>query len=458
MNIDLDLDNYDYVDLLKIFKITNEASSANKTKLERTLQKIKEQFKDQPEIYSFYYKSYKILICIFQLFKNGDIISLENNNQIDYYIDKILDVKSFESFDNLNLCTLIRVYNNPGIPLSSNDILPAHKIFERTGPSTAQVNRGKSVVNILQDAGSPSVPNTYNNPVAPGEINAVKRIIQVQNLNLNSCFRSNYYSSGPCDFQYIIPTEIKNVLSLRLASIEIPNAWYLFSENKKNNFFTIIFKDNTYIITVEDGNYDMDTLTKYLNEKYFYLSSNLNELQYIEFSIDPFNHKTTIKLTALAPVDLTFSIQFIEDNINLNIMNTLGWTLGFRLANYVTMRIIISEGLYDGGGDRYIYFSLNDYQYNTNVLNIIGFDKSIMDENIIAKIPMQNGKLCLTIDNNTNPLSKIRKYNGPVNIRNLHIKILDRFGSIIDLNHMDFSFTIEIEVLYECFNFKNVLG
>ena len=86
----------------------------------------------------------------------------------------------------------------------------------------------------------------------------------------------------------------------------------------------------------------------------------------------------------------------------------------------------------------------------------MGFNESIMGDNIIAKIPMVQGKLSLVIDDNSNPLTKTRKYNGPVNIRNLQIKILDKFGSTINLNNMDFSLTLELELLYEGFNFKNI--
>ena len=65
---------------------------------------------------------------------------------------------------------------------------------------------------------------------------------------------------------------------------------------------------------------------------------------------------------------------------------TFGWLVGFRLASYKNFTTeIISEGLFDGGGDSYIYVAVNDYQYNTNSLNIIGFDGSIMEKNIIAK-------------------------------------------------------------------------
>ena len=116
----------------------------------------------------------------------------------------------------------------------------------------------------------------------------------------------------------------------------------------------------------------------------------------------------------------------------------------------------MSEGLFDSCGDKYIYFSLTDYQYNNNNLNIICLNKSLNENDILAKIPLTNGKFCLITDDKNNPLTKTRRYNGPVDINKIHIKILDKFGDVIDLNHMDFSFTLELELLYESFNFKDV--
>jgi hypothetical protein len=70
---------------------------------------------------------------------------------------------------------------------------------------------------------------------------------------------------------------------------------------------------------------------------------------------------------------------------------------------------------------------------------------------------MLNGKLSLIINDNDNSLAKVRRYNGPVNLSRLEIKLLDHFGSLIDLNNMDYSITIELEILYENFNFKNII-
>lgn len=140
-------------------------------------------------------------------------------------------------------------------------------------------------------------------------------------------------------------------------------------------------------------------------------------------------------------------------------MNTAGWIFGFRMPTYLHIYdTLTSESLFDGCGDRYIYFSLTDYQYNNNNSNIVCFDKSLIESDILAKIPLTNGKLSVIIDDNKNPLTKTRIYNGPVNINKLHIKILDKFGTVIDLNKMDYSLTFELEILYESFNFKNVIA
>jgi hypothetical protein len=303
---------------------------------------------------------------------------------------------------------------------------------------------------------------------------------------LNSCFRNNYYQSSPCDFLYMIPSEIKNVTAMRLVSIEIPNSWYLFSNLKKNNVFEIVFnvppnfnkngtkKETTcgYIIEIPDGNYDAETLQDFLNSTYFYEASSCSEykktyLKYIKFTIHKFNLKSTFELVNIHNESddndicnenerLRFSLKFTQ-GINQNIMNTFGWILGFRSGNYINIdESITSEGLFDGGGDRYIYVCINDFQYNTNPLNMVCFDKSIFNEDVIAKIPMVNGKLSLIINDNNNALAKVRRYNGPINLSRLQIKIVDHFGTIIDLNNMDFSLTLELQLLYENFNFKNV--
>ncbi len=445
MDADLNINNYNYNELCNIFKIeSTDEKNYIKYKIKESLNNI--QIKCPNEIYIFYYKSNLIILSILSLLENNII---KNTNEIDKYVKQIIGLQNLEKYTEVDLVNQIINMNDLRNSKEKEDDLNAPLYnLSRINPDLNNKNNTNDVY------------NTFSNDVTPGNLNSIKRITQLLNLNLNSCFRHNYFQSNPCDFLYLIPTEIKNVLSIRLVSIEIPNAWYLFSSLKKNNSFEIIFnqlgKDCKYDILIPDGNYDIDSLQHYLNTTYFYESGIDTYLKYIKFSINSTNLKSCFEIIEDCEEKISFSLIFSQ-SISQNIMNTFGWLLGFRLGKYLHINdTIISEGLFDGGGDRYIYVCINDYQYNNNVQNIVCFDKSILNEDVIAKIPMINGKLSLIINDNNNALSKIRRYNGPVNLGKLQFKIIDRFGTVIDLNNMDFSFTLELEILYESFNFKNV--
>lgn len=450
-SIDLDINNYNFFEMLNIYQLSNDHNYENLNKIEDKLKLIQQKFNS--DIYSFYLKAAKIITSVYAIFDQGFINNMTDTKNINNYVEKIKKVNDFEKYSPSRIIEIVihEDVKQKSIQTFDNDV---NSVLN----TTSRLNTLDSIVHNKTNV----VYNSFTNNVAPGDLNSIKRITQLTNLNLNSCFRHNYYASNPCDFQYFIPTEIKNVLSMRLASIEIPNAWYLFSQARKNNIFQICVNScddvKKYTITIPDGNYDSDSLQNYLNTTYFYEAEKDDFLKYIKFSIDPYNFRTKFELTENHPAKFKYSLIFV-DNINQNIMNTLGWTLGFRLGSYedITGKLI-SEALFDASGDRYIYMSITDYQYNNNISNIVGFDKSMLSEDIIAKIPIINGKLSMVIDENNNPLAKSRKYNGPVNLSRLHIKIMDKFGKIIDFNNMDYSFTLELEVLYESFNFKNVTG
>ena len=444
--MDLDINNYNYNELLVLFNLEKDGNiDINKIKTKMKI--IKEQL--GREYYVFYMKAVKIILVIYDLKK----YNIMQKDDIRYYVEKIKKIPAFEMSNvDILVADIIKKYNL----INSPNYDMERDVVNRDGQFESPViNRFNTAPNIAEQIETNIVIENNLNSVAPGKLNSIKRLTHFINLNLNSCFRNNYNSTNPCDFKYMIPNEVKNVVSLRLASIEIPNSWYLFSGLKKNNTFTMVVNDNSYEIVIKDGNYDQVTLVNYLNTKYFYLSETKTDLIYIKFSINQYSFKSKFKVVGCPPSPLNMSFFFFENNEQ--IMNSLGWTIGFRMGKYIDIQCeLVSEGLFDAGGDRYIYVAVDDYQYNSNALNMVCFDKGIMEKNIIAKIPMMNGKLSMIMDDNSAPLTKTRRYNGPVNIRNLNIKILDKFGEVIDLNNMDYSLTLEIEVLYEGFNFKHI--
>jgi hypothetical protein len=442
--MDLNIDNYSYTDLLKVFKINNSNNIENIEKMNYLLENIKIGY--PKEIIYFFTKAYNIICSIFNLNKMNIIDNIDNYEIIDEYYYKIKNIKNLE---NKRVEEIVSFIENDSYTNSYVKILQSDKKLASTN--------NRSLYNNVQ---TNVIENTLNNSIAPGNINSIKRLTKMLNLNMNSCFRSSYFQSSSTDFQYIIPSEIKNVVSMRLVSLEIPRSWYLISKNNKNDFFEIMItmissehiESDTYKIEIPEGNYNEQSLEEFLNTTYFCDSlNNDNLLKYIRFYIDPYSKKTSFEiLNESINISFTFSSEYNE-----NPLTSFGWLCGFRMTNYLNIvKNITSEGIFDSGNEKYIYVIINDYQYNTNHMNIVGFDKSVLNENVIAKVLFKNVNQCFLNDNN--PLAQIREYNGPVNISKLHIKLLDKFGAPINLNNMDIGLTIQFEILYESYNFKNV--
>jgi hypothetical protein len=377
MSFDLQIENYDYQDLATLFQIKGYKSSSS---IEKKCDLVKKTCSS--DIYDFFCKSSKAIHCIHEMIQRSELQT--NDVCINDMLEKIISIPSFEHFDVGTLIEKIK----PPVP--------------------------------------EPVIQSYANPIAHGKLNSIKRMIQMQNIHLNSCFRQ--LPSLSTDFDYILPMEIKHVASMRLASIELPNTRCLFSAKQQNNTFTLKFGNDCLHIVIPDGNYTNESLEEYLNQTYF------QNLLQIHFQIDAQFH-------TIFESETPFSLYF---------EGGCGWILGFRQPSYIDTCKVVSEGLFDAIGDRYIYLSVEDYQYNTNITNIVGLDKSFLDKSILAKVPMNDEKLALII-HDTNPLCKTRLYNGPITLKKIHVKLLDKFGYIIDLNQMDFSFTLELELIYENF-------
>lgn len=337
-----------------------------------------------------------------------------------------------------------------------------------------KLKRGGTNNKISRNLVFNGIQKTKNTKHIKGKINSMERETQSISLHINSIFRDDYYTTSPSDFQYTIPVNYENISSLRLTSVTLPSSWYLFSAEKGNNIFFIeIFSVfggknnydnmNIYEIVIPDGNYTRTSLETFLNKKYFYLSEATDddtdaqkELQNIQFKINEFTLKSEfhIMTPTLLASDSTMAINliFINDDRG-NLVNSAGWILGFRVAKYVNIfKKVQSESLFDSGGDRYLYFCLEDYTLNKINNNIICLDNTFLDQNVLAKINIGINSFGIQIEDQPDTEvthTKTRKYNGPVNIKKLHIKLLDMFGNIINLNSMDFSFTLELEKLYQ---------
>ena len=325
--------------------------------------------------------------------------------------------------------------------------------------------------------------------------------IMIKTINIDSTFRNNYFTTKASDFTLTLPTEVRNVVEMKLVACELPQSIYAISDALGNNFFTIIYDLSGGIteggshhevnLVLRDGNYfpipcgscnaDMQT------ELNFQLSrpEPHGTGGRIQASIDRRTGKVIIAgagddnfivvdpsgnppcigappcpdtsgtvvggmpVTALALLFNTRNTdpaEFSPAPIQLK----LGWMLGYRFGKYEGNTAYTSEGIYDFRGLRYLYLVVDDYNKNHSE-NIVGiFNSSLTQpENILARLSWKQYAFFSTTNEPLDNVYNSRAYFGPVDIRKLHIRILDLFGRVISLNNMDFSMALEFKCLYK---------
>ena len=307
----------------------------------------------------------------------------------------------------------------------------------------------------------------------PGIINPINVRTIKRTINLDTRFRPNYYTSSSSDFSLTLPVRIKNAVSMRIASIEIPISWYVVAKYWGNSFFKIEWGDNgdgtfahNYNVTIPDGNYEpfwqaateATDLASTINT--FMHANGDTILQDIVFNVDRTSGRSGFAWKSGSPNSTqNFKISFsIDENGNSDFSTILqfrlGWLLGFRVGFYEGPSIV-SEGICYMKGPRYAFISINDFNNSVSNYFISAFSSSLLQKDIIARINLtyiqqQQGVYQTGQDDGlSTQINRQRSYFGPVDIERLEIKLLDEFGRVIDLNNMDWSMALTMECLYD---------
>jgi hypothetical protein len=300
----------------------------------------------------------------------------------------------------------------------------------------------------------PEKPYLSSFPVEflPGSINPLKKRVTKKNLNIDTKFRENYYTSSASNFNFSLPTNFNDVLQMQLASIELPTTYYVISKQYGNNFFSITVDTTTTVINIPDGNYDQLTIMDAINNQL-----SLKSIPVI-FTINLTTGTTGSGQTLVGFSNLSsntvLELNFQADRYGVSDRNTplplkFGWTLGFRNGIYTGNENYVSEGLVDITGPKYFFLVVDDYNNNVNNNFYSAFNSSILNKNILARISLQSNTFSILEQNNLGLITTPREYFGPVNIQTMNIQLLDEYGRIVNLNNMDFSFCLTLTTVYD---------
>jgi hypothetical protein len=301
--------------------------------------------------------------------------------------------------------------------------------------------------------------SSYPSEFFPGVINPIKKRTIKKNLNIDTKFRENYYTSSASNFNFSLPINFNDVLQMQLASIELPTTYYVVSKQYGNNFFSIsVDASASIVINIPDGNYDQLTIMDIINKQLLYAGAPYND---VIFTINLTNGTTGSGQTLVgfstlpsSPVHTKLELNFQADRYGVSDRNTplplkFGWTLGFRNGIYTGNFNYVSEGLVDITGPKYFFLVVDDYNNSVNNNFYSAFNSSILNKNILARISLQSQTFNVLEQNNLSLVTTPREYFGPVNIQTMNIQLLDEYGRIVDLNNMDFSFCVTLTTVYD---------
>ena len=380
------------------------------------------------------------------ILNDKSILSSTKNNTMSFIgdvkkvlISYIKDKKPFGGLDNLAK-TYQNVYN-----------------LDKSLQKSDTINSGST--NIIKQPNTPygqSMPSEFYQ----GTINPLNKRILRQNINIDTRFRENYYTSNASNFHVNLPIRLTQVVSLQLSAMEMPTTFYVISKVFGNNFFVLeISGQEPLIVTIPDGNYDYLALQNYINN---YLTTvatgsytNINCLVDINTpgGAGPVAGSGKMIFGSTTGTQ-SFSLNFLVDRYGNEDRQTplplkLGWLMGYRGGYYENAYTYPSEGVVNLIGPRYIYLVIDDFNNNVNDGFYGAFTSSILNKNILARISLQGSVFSVLSQNNFNLLTTPRQYFGPVDIQKLQVQLLDEYGRILDLNNMDYSFCLSFQTVYD---------
>ena len=276
-------------------------------------------------------------------------------------------------------------------------------------------------------------------------------------INIDSRFRNKQVYTNSGKFVHNLSEPIKNCKYIRLSSIEFPNLYFTFTEKKQNISFKITQGVKTYQLTIEEGYYSSDTLLTeiqaQLDKANTFFPANFD----IEFNYN--NGFITIS------DDNDFTIDFSNGDSRYS---SLGYQLGFRQDTYTSESMVISgsakkgitsESQLDTIGDNYLFLKINDYGViyhdfediliKDNLGKIIERQKYVGNKNVFAKIIINSNKGEQVFDNGSNFLTKSFVFRQPIDLNKFSIELTDPKGNTVEMVHMDYSFTLEVGVIYD---------
>jgi len=342
---------------------------------------------------------------------------------------------------------------------NDNDSKNKLNTFDDLNPKTPKneiISAGSTfIINNNNSKKSDNVQQVYNTDIAKGTVTTLKKKTTETTFCINSLFRDSN-SNSATDCIYNLPYVIRNVTSMEIMTVELPQSIFLFSERNGSN--TMYFKEYSGpnpstplegLVTLSPGNYKTSSSPDLITSLQTAINNQLGTANRFTVSISATTNRITISNSTYI-----FEMYTVYQGTNRNLTKTMGWTLGYRQAYYINQQTYTTESLYNDTPATYLYLEINDFNSQYIATQVIGlFSNSFLDSNIISKICYTNNTSYTSYNtivyDGKYVVGSPREYFGPVHLQKMNIRLLDQYGTVVDLNGLDFSITLRIKILYD---------
>ena len=169
-----------------------------------------------------------------------DINVVEFDEIID--VDRIDDIElelfyELDETEKININEFSELLKKSGINLDSENVTKIFVILDKDSNGVLDSTEVMRFVNYFRE----KKVNQKRNKIS--QENTIKKI----SVNIDTRFRDDYYKTTSSAFDYEIPDVQKNVVNMKIGSLEVPMTNYTISSKLKNNKFLIISDSNTRI-------------------------------------------------------------------------------------------------------------------------------------------------------------------------------------------------------------------
>jgi hypothetical protein len=261
----------------------------------------------------------------------------------------------------------------------------------------------------------------------------------ITDLSIDTRF-ADQYNNGTADFTIRLPDTYKNIMRMRLSSVEVPLVELVFTARRRNIEFSV----GGVAVTIPSGNYDGTSLAAAVQTA-----------------------MQTVSGTATCVYDSVANRFVITADPSLEIVLHdsgtvlpkrywgLGYYMGFRTP------VLFGSASYTGtqppqlGPTPYYLMQVSCPDQVDTTVHSTGFQSWIP---ALAKIVLRRGIYAVQFDDGANKLRKEIVFASPSNVGQLRVRLVDPYGNLVDLGDVDWSMTFELTAVTSSCKYEDLNG